>query len=94
MTKISVIVPVHKLEETYLTRCIESIKNQKVKPHEVLFITSNDKDVNKFLTDYDYGDLKEITKVLGALPHALSCITQTPYDANQSINLLLSLSKK
>ena len=64
MTKISVLVPVHKLEETYLTRCIESIKNQKVKPHEVLFITSNDKDVNKFLTDYDYGDLKEITKVI------------------------------
>jgi glycosyltransferase involved in cell wall biosynthesis len=64
MTKISVLVPVHKLEEEYLTRCIESIKNQKVKPHEVLFITSNDKDVNKFLTDYDYGDLKEITKVI------------------------------
>ena len=28
MTKISVLVPVHKLEEEYLTRCIESIKNQ------------------------------------------------------------------
>ena len=48
MTKISVLVPVHKLEEEYLTRCIESIKNQKVKPNEVLFITSNDKDVIKF----------------------------------------------
>jgi glycosyltransferase involved in cell wall biosynthesis len=64
MTKISVLVPVHKLEEEYLTRCIESIKNQKVKPNEVLFITSNDKDVIKFLTDYNYGDLKEITKVI------------------------------
>jgi glycosyltransferase involved in cell wall biosynthesis len=64
MTKITVLVPVHKLEGEYLTRCIESIKNQKVKPHEVLFITSNDKDVNKFLTEYDYGDLKEITKVI------------------------------
>ena len=64
MTKITVLVPVHKLEGEYLTRCIESIKNKKVKPHEVLFITSNDKDVNKFLTEYDYGDLKEITKVI------------------------------
>lgn len=64
MSKISVLVPVHKLEEEYLTRCIESIKNQKVKPNEVLFITSNDKDVNKFLTDYNYGDLKDITKVI------------------------------
>lgn len=64
MTKITVLVPVHKLEGEYLTRCIESIKNQKVKPYEVLFITSNDKDVNKFLTEYDYGDLKEITKVI------------------------------
>lgn len=64
MAKITVLVPVHKLEGEYLTRCIESIKNQKVKPYEVLFITSNDKDVNKFLTEYDYGDLKEITKVI------------------------------
>ena len=64
MTKITVIVPVHKLEKDYLSNCIESIKNQKVKPNEVLFVTSDDKDVNKFLSDYDYGDLKEITKVI------------------------------
>lgn len=64
MTNITVLVPVHKLEKEYLTKCIESIKNQKVKPYEVLFITSNDKEVNKFLTEYDFGDIKEITKII------------------------------
>jgi glycosyltransferase involved in cell wall biosynthesis len=86
MTKISVLVPVHKLEEEYLTRCIESIKNQKVKPHEVLFITSNDKDVNKFLTDYDYGDLKEITKVIENETGNYDFQSQINYGVEKSTN--------
>jgi glycosyltransferase involved in cell wall biosynthesis len=64
MSNISVIVPVHKLEENYLVGCIESIKNQKSKPHEVLFITSDNKELSKFLNNYDFGDIKDITKVI------------------------------
>jgi glycosyltransferase involved in cell wall biosynthesis len=63
MSKITVIVPIHKLEKDYLTKCIESIKNQKVKPHEVLFVTSNEKEISEFLNNYDFGDIKGITKV-------------------------------
>ena len=64
MANITLIVPVHKLEENYIVGCIESIKNQKVKPFEVLFVTSNDEKLKKYLTDYDFGDLKDVTKVV------------------------------
>jgi glycosyltransferase involved in cell wall biosynthesis len=64
MSNITVIVPIHKLEKDYLVGCIESIKNQKVKPYEVLFVTSNDEEVKNYLNDYDFGDIKDITKVI------------------------------
>lgn len=64
MSNITVIVPIHKLEENYLVGCIESIKNQKVKPYEVLFVTSNDEEVKNYLNDYDFGGIKDITKVI------------------------------
>ncbi len=64
MSNITVIVPIHKLEKDYLVGCIESIKNQKVKPYEVLFVTSNDEEVKNYLNDYDFGDIKDVTKVI------------------------------
>jgi glycosyltransferase involved in cell wall biosynthesis len=64
MSSISLIVPVHKLEKEYLDSCILSIKNQKEKPNEVLFVTSNDEEITKYLNSYDFGDLKEITKII------------------------------
>ena len=47
-----------------LVQCIESIKNQKEKPFEVLFVTSDDKDLNDYLNGYDFGNLKNVTKVI------------------------------
>ena len=41
-----------------------SIKNQKEKPFEVLFVTSDDKDLNDYLNGYDFGNLKNVTKVI------------------------------
>ena len=64
MANITVIVPVHKLEQNYIVGCIESIKNQKEKPFEVLFVTSDDKDLNDYLNGYDFGNLKNVTKVI------------------------------
>lgn len=64
MSSISLIVPVHKLEKEYLDGCILSIKNQKEKPNEVLFVTSNDEEIKNYLNSYDFGDLKEITKIV------------------------------
>ena len=64
MSNITVIVPIHKLEKDYLVGCIESIKNQKVKPYEVLFVTSNDEEVKNYLNEYDFGDIKDVTKII------------------------------
>lgn len=64
MANITVIVPIHKLESNYLNGCIESIKNQKVKPYEVLFVTSNDGEITEYLNNYDFGDLKDVVKVI------------------------------
>ena len=64
MANITVIVPVHQLEEKYIVGCIESIKNQRVKPFEVLFVTSDDEKLNDYLNGYDFGELKNVTKVI------------------------------
>jgi glycosyltransferase involved in cell wall biosynthesis len=64
MNNISVIVPVHKLESNYLSKCIESIKNQKVLPYEVIIVTSDDKEISSYLSTYDFGNIKDITKVM------------------------------
>ena len=49
---ITVIIPIHKLEEEYFNGCIQSIKNQRTKPEQVLIVRSNDE------------ELKETTKVI------------------------------
>jgi len=84
MSNISVIVPVHKLEDNYLVGCIESIKKQKSKPHEVLFITSDNKELNKFLNDYDFGDIKDITKVIENSTKKYDFQSQINFGAEQS----------
>jgi glycosyltransferase involved in cell wall biosynthesis len=64
MNSISLIVPVHKLEKTYLDSCITSIKNQKEKPDEVLFVTSNDTELNEYLNSYDFDQIKDIVRII------------------------------
>ena len=64
MNSISLIVPVHKLEKTYLDSCITSIKNQKEKPDEVLFVTSNDIELKEYLNSYDFDQIKDIVRIV------------------------------
>lgn len=64
MNSISLIVPVHKLEKTYLDSCITSIKNQKEKPDEVLFVTSNDTELKEYLNSYDFDQIKDIVRII------------------------------
>lgn len=61
---ITVILPVHKLEEELLVGCIKSVEQQKVKPTEFLIVTSDDKELIQFLDSYDFGDLEDITRVV------------------------------
>jgi glycosyltransferase involved in cell wall biosynthesis len=51
---ITVIIPIHKIEENYFNGCIQSIKNQRVKPDQVLIVRSDDKELVKFLDSYDF----------------------------------------
>ena len=66
-TNISVILPIHewtdKLED-YLKTAIESVATQRVQPDELLVVRSSDKKLKKFLEDFDFGVLKDITKVI------------------------------
>jgi glycosyltransferase involved in cell wall biosynthesis len=64
MNSISLIVPVHKLEKTYLDSCITSIKNQKEKPDEVLFVTSDDTELKEYLNSYDFEQIKDIVRIV------------------------------
>jgi len=84
MSNITLIVPVHKLEEELLGRCIESIKNQRVKPYEVLFVTSDDDSVNNYLNKFDFGDLKDITRVVKNDSGEYDFQSQINYGVNES----------
>lgn len=84
MNSISLIVPVHKLEEKYLDTCIQSIKNQKEKPDEVIFVTSNDSNLKDYLSNYDFGDLSDLVRVLENDTNDYSFQSQMNYGVRES----------
>ena len=66
-TDISLIIPVHTLDDSvkeYFEKAINSVSEQKTLPDEVLVVRSNDKKLTKFLDSFDYGELKDIIKVI------------------------------
>lgn len=66
-TDISLIIPVHTLDDSvkeYFEKAINSVSEQKTLPDEVLVVRSNDKKLTKFLDSFDYGELKDIVKVI------------------------------
>lgn len=66
-TNITVILPIHELQDSlkdYLPKAIESIATQKTLPDELLIVRSKDKKLKTFLDKFDFGSLKEITKVV------------------------------
>ena len=62
MSKISIVIPTYN-EEGYIARLLESLKQQTIKPHEVIIVDS-------FSKDNTYGDIK---KYINTLP--LTCIS-------------------
>lgn len=84
MSSISLIVPVHKLEENYLNACIQSIKNQKDIPDEVIFVTSNDNNLKDYLNNYDFGDLSESVRILENDTNDYSFQAQMNYGVKES----------
>jgi GT2 family glycosyltransferase len=67
VSNITVILPVHEVQgnfENFFTKAVESVSTQHNKPDELLIVTSNDKSLKSFLKSFDFGDLKEITRVV------------------------------
>jgi len=55
MSNISVIIPIHEISETveqYLTKCLQSVVNQTVKPEKVFITHADTKEVNNFFKSW------------------------------------------
>lgn len=64
---VTVIIPIHELSETtekYFTNAIKSVEVQLVRPKEVLLIVKSDTDLLKKLTDFDYGKIADIIRII------------------------------
>jgi hypothetical protein len=58
---VSVILPIKSSSaidfSDYFTKCIESIKNQKLKVNELVIVHGNDTNTVEFMNSFDFGDL-------------------------------------
>jgi glycosyltransferase involved in cell wall biosynthesis len=67
MSNITVIIPVHEVQnnmEFFLKRAVDSVANQKTKPSELLIVRSKDEELKTFLDSFDFGEVKDITRVV------------------------------
>jgi hypothetical protein len=66
-TNITVILPIHELQdklEHYLKIAINSIEKQTVVPDNLLIVAAKDEKLIEFLNSFDYGNLKNNTKII------------------------------
>lgn len=66
-TGITVIIPVHELNDItkpLFANAITSIKTQLVRPDALLIVIPKNKELNDFMTSFDFRDLKEIVSVV------------------------------
>lgn len=67
MSKITVIIPLHEVNDTtekLFGNAIKSVAEQFAKPAQVLIVTPAGSEAYKFATKFEYGDLKSIVKVV------------------------------
>jgi glycosyltransferase involved in cell wall biosynthesis len=67
MSNITVIIPVHEVQnnmEFFLKRALNSVATQKTKPAELLIVRSKDEELKTFLDSFDFGEVKDITRVV------------------------------
>ena len=85
---ITVIIPVHEMSETfshYFPKSIESLREQKTLPQQIVVVgTTKDKELQKYLTDFDFGDLKDITTVVENDGDDTSFQSQLNYGVSQT----------
>jgi hypothetical protein len=50
--------------DTFFKRAIDSVKSQKTLPSELLIVRSKDDELKKFLDSFDFGEIKDITRII------------------------------
>jgi len=66
-SNISVIIPVHQLDEqtkTLFSNAVQSVREQIVRPDELIIVVPKDSEVSTYVkTSFDFGDIKDITVI-------------------------------
>ena len=66
-TNISVILPVHELDEVtkdLFNNAVKSVENQKTLPSELVVVIPKDSDALTYVKSYDFGELKNIVTIV------------------------------
>ena len=67
-TNITVILPIHELvgesDITLFKNSIESVGKQTTKPDELLIVVPKGSEVEKFLSDFDFGTVKSLVRIV------------------------------
>ena len=64
---ITVIIPIHEVQDNldnFLKNALLSVEQQTLLPKEVLIVRSKNKDLKKLLDTFDFGNIKDITRVI------------------------------
>jgi GT2 family glycosyltransferase len=66
-SEISVILPVHELDDVTkksLSNAIKSVEQQIVRPDELIIVTPKNSDVTKYVKTLDFGDIKDMVTIV------------------------------
>ena len=66
-TNISVIMPVHELTEetkTLFSNAVQSVREQIVKPDELVIVVPKGSETHTFIKNFDYGDYKSSISII------------------------------
>ena len=86
-SNITVIIPVHKLSddlENYLKKSVLSVAEQTTLPTELLVVSAKDKKLKTFLEGFDFGTIKEITRIVENENKDTSFQSQINYGVKES----------
>tara|TARA_R100001509_G_scaffold21959_1_gene11488 strand:+ start:2087 stop:2884 length:798 start_codon:yes stop_codon:yes gene_type:complete len=92
-TDISLIIPIHKLDDSvseYFEKAIKSVNEQKTLPDEVLIVHAKNKKLKDFLNSFEYGDISSITKVVENKSGDYDFQSQINYGVEQSTSKYFS----
>ena len=84
---ITVIIPIHELSdnlEDYLKKSVLSVAEQTTLPTELLIVSAKNKELKTFLNKFDFGAVKDITRIVENDNEDTSFQSQINYGVNES----------